>query len=213
MSENLRKLNVGCGGQNLPGYINLDIREYPHTHIFYDLERGGKARMHFSSNINGKEFIDDEIPPWGKAVPDDFFDRILISHVFEHVTNVLGMMQELWRVAKPGCSCVIITPYGSSDSADEDPTHVRRIFKDSMSYFSQAWYGRNDYGYRGDWDYKKRLFMIKKEFRGLSDEDLGKAVAMYRNVVDELHSELVAVKPLREPGFEIAVPSTAFKFV
>lgn len=195
-SKDLVKLNVGCGGQVLPGYINLDKVDYPHTHIKYDLEDG--VQMYFKT---------------GEIVPDNYFDRILISHTFEHVTNILQMMTELWRVAKPGCSCVVITPYGSSDNADEDPTHVRRIFKDTYHYFSQAWYGKNSYEYGGDWEYIRRIFVINSEYRNLNEVDLGRAVAVYRNVVSEFHAELRAIKPRRESGFVPHEASTAFKFL
>lgn len=201
--ENLKKLNVGCGGQPLPGFVNLDRMSYQHVDILYDLESGSKM-----------EWFKHGYPSAHEIVPENYFDRILVSHVFEHITNVFGMMTELWRVAKPGCSMVIKCPYGSSDNADEDPTHVRRIFKDSFQYFSQAWYGKNDYGYRADWDYVKRQFDLDGNvFDPSADaEAVGLAVAQLRNVVAEFIVELVAVKPARAPGFAPKDPITRFTF-
>jgi hypothetical protein len=42
-------------------------------------------------------------------------------------------MQELWRVAKPDAILGIRCPHGASDDADEDPTHVRRMFPRSFA--------------------------------------------------------------------------------
>lgn len=137
-----------------------------------------------------------------------------MSHTFEHITRILPLMEELWRIAKPGCSLVIITPYGSSDNADEDPTHVRRVFKDTFFYFSQAWYGQADYGYRGDWDYRLRQFKVDASLfdNSVTEEQIGLAVGQMRNVVLEFLVELVAVKPARAPGTKLEREvTTSFK--
>ena len=76
---------------------------------------------------------------------DNSATHILMSHVLEHIQNPLPMMEELYRVAKPGCLMVIACPYGSSDDAWEDPTHVRPIFASSTLYFSQPAYWKADY--------------------------------------------------------------------
>lgn len=190
-----KKLNIGCGGRKLSGYVHLDRSPYSHVEITYDLESG--QRMYWDT---------------GALVADNTFDRMLMSHVIEHIRNPLPMMQELHRVAKPGCKLAILAPYGSSDNAWEDPTHVRAIFMDSMMYFSQAWYEHNDYGYRGDWQFSKRLFVLHKEFSKAPEEQLGAMIQHYRNMVVEFQCELVAVKPIRKHPFEFDPPQTAFKF-
>ena len=206
--DTLKKLNIGCGGTVLPGWINLDSHPYPHLDIKYDLESGLKLfwSKHPESDL---PCGDMEI-----EVPDNYFDRMLMSHVFEHIRNPLPMMQELWRVAKPGCKLAIITPYGSSDNAWEDPTHVRAVYMDTYMYFSQCWYGKNDYGYRGDWHFKKRVLLLNKEFftQDATDQQIGYTVQHMRNVVVEFQAELIAVKPMRVHPFDYETPQTAFKF-
>jgi SAM-dependent methyltransferase len=200
-SNSLRKLNIGCGGKIIPGFINLDKFPHAHVDIIYDLESGEK--MHWRGTT---------LP---QMVPDNTFDRMLMSHTFEHIRNILPCMQELWRVAAPGCRLAIITPYGSSDNAWEDPTHVRAVFMDSMMYFSQVWYERNDYGYRGDWHFQRRIFHLNKDFftDNPSEQQIGYTLQHMRNIVTEFHCELIAVKPMREHPFESTSPETAFKFV
>lgn len=177
----------------LPGHVNLDIRRP--ADVIFDLENCGFNRMPF---------------------PDNHFDRILMSHVFEHITNVLGMMQELWRVAKPDATMAVLTPYGSSDNADEDPTHVRRVFSKTYIYFSQCWYGQNDYGYRGDWELVRRIYSLDRQlfkWGRPKSEDLEQAIRHQRNVVIEFAAELRAVKPARKAGFAPIDPVTEYKFL
>ncbi|MEO1231820.1 MAG: methyltransferase domain-containing protein, partial [Myxococcota bacterium] len=75
---------------------------------------------------------------------DDAVDVVLASHVLEHIAQPLPLMEELWRIAKPGAWARFRTPYGSSDAAFEDPTHVRQYFLQSYSYFAQPTYWRAD---------------------------------------------------------------------
>lgn len=197
MTSPSKKLNVGCGGKPLDGYVNLDRHRYDHVDILHDLE--SSDFMRWSGTL--------------QLVADDYFDEIVCIHTIEHIRNVLGMMQELWRVAKPGCHLTIVCPYGSTDSADEDPTHVRRIFDHSFTYFSQAWYGRNSYGYSGDWELDTIMFRLKKD-RFLdcqnSAQILGR-IRTLRNVVDEFVAGLVAIKPARAPGFAPKTPRVQYK--
>ena len=199
------KLNVGCGGKPLEGYVNLDKIPYPHVDIIYDLETASNGSlMHFRQDLSKK--------PLGELVPDNTFDEIILVHVIEHIHHVLPMMEELYRVAKPGCRMTIACPYGSTDNADEDPTHVRRIFDNSFVYFSQAWYGNNDYGYRGDWELQHVLFKLRKEFFTdcTDSKQMRIRIKTVRNCVDEFVAGLVAIKPLRKAGFVPVEPKVRF---
>jgi SAM-dependent methyltransferase len=181
-----RRLNVGCGRNILRGWINLDSRGLPGVDIVADLER----------------CADIPIP-----LDDDSIDEILIAHVIEHIRVPLPVMQELHRVARPGAKVVIRVPYGSSDDAWEDPTHVRAYFLQSFGYFSQPFYWRADYGYRGDWQpVKITLVMDGKIYGKMSGNDLLEQVNRQRNVVQEMICELEAVKPIRPPRRELLAP-------
>jgi len=136
--------------------------------------------------------------------PDDSVDEFLASHVIEHLRYPLPFMQELHRVAKPDARAVLRVPYGSSDEAYEDPTHVRQYFLNSFGYFSQPYYWRADYGYRGDWATEKLTLLVDaKRHGGKSVEQIMSEVHTLRNVVKEMIVELRAVKPIREPKAEL----------
>ena len=138
---------------------------------------------------------------------DDSIDELLLSHVLEHIEKPLPLMQELWRVAKPGSRLVARTPYGSSDGAFEDPTHVRQLFLQSFGFFSQPYYWRADYGYRGDWMAERiTLFVGKGGNESLTADQILQKVMTLRNVVQEMVAELICIKPPREPIRELLTP-------
>lgn len=183
------KLNVGCGRNILPGWVNVDSVALPGVDHVVDLE-GCAARAYDA--------------PTPMPFEDNSVDEFLLSHVIEHVRNVLPMMQELYRIAKPDAIMTIRCPHGASDDADEDPTHVRRMFPGSFGYFSQPYYWRADYGYRGDWEMSKLTLNLNDGYKSMLEHpNYVPPIAMMRNVVCEMVATLRAVKPIRPPSREL----------
>lgn len=173
------KLNIGSGRHPLEGFVNVDHAALPGVDLVAELDDPDKVTLPY---------------------PDDHVDEFLLSHVVEHIRFPLPLMQELWRVAKPGATLKILCPYGSSDDAWEDPTHIRPQFLNSFGYFGQGAYGRADYGYRGDWRvHELTLRVAGARYQGMSPADVAADVMAYRNVVLEMRAVLVAVKPARDP--------------
>lgn len=173
------KLNIGSGHSRLPGFTNLDRSSSVGAEIVFDLETcaiGNRLPLEPSSV---KEFH--------------------ASHILEHIHNILPVMEELYRVAEPDAKLLVRVPYGSSDIAFEDPTHVRQFFLNSFTYFGQPAYARADYGYTGDWEEVKRLLILNPG-AAVQPESLEEAQHMLqhmRNSVIEFIVELRAVKPRR----------------
>jgi SAM-dependent methyltransferase len=185
------RVNLGCGHQLFTDCVNVDMSHDVKPDLMWDFTKR----------------------PW--PFPNDTFSSAYCSHLIEHLRDPLAFMEELARVCAPGAVAVFRVPYGSSDNAWEDPTHVRPYFLDSFGYFSQAAYGGADYGYRGDWTCVKREFIIR-EGRGFEQyaEDLESLLALImvqRNVVDEFRVALRNVKPIRDPI--IAREASAINFV
>ena len=174
----MKKLNVGCGRNSISGWLNLDSVALPNVDMVADLEACG----------------DRPLP-----LADDSVDEFLLSHVMVRIRNLLPMMQELHRVAAPNALMTLRVPYGSSDDAFEDPTHVRQCFVGSLGYFSQPYYWRTDYGYRGDWLTESITLHLRPGQSRLSEAELWTRVERERNVVREMVATLRAVKPIREP--------------
>ena len=182
------KLNLGCGRLPIPGWVNLDSAALPGVDVVADLETGTLP------------FEDDSVA------------EIHASHVLEHIHNSLPLMQELHRIARPGALATFRVPYGSSDDADEDPTHVRRYYWRSWAYFSQPQYWRADYGYRGDWEVQEVVLTVIQELKGKSWEETFRAVRERREVVKEMVATLKAIKPPRPTNRELA-RDTLLRFV
>lgn len=182
------KLNLGCGRHILEGWVNIDRVRLPYVDIEAELDPI-KCRDCFGNIIHRLPFEDDSV------------DEFLLSHVLEHITHTLPLMQELHRIAKPGAKMVIRVPHGASDDAWEDPTHVRPYFPGSFGYFSQPYYWRADYGYRGDW------LTEKIELIGTS---YSHSMHTGRNQVQEMVAYLTAVKPIREPLKELQVKPAVY---
>ena len=109
------KLNLGCGTRPIEGWVNAD--KYPPADILHDLE---------------------SLPwPWG----DNSAEEIVLSHVLEHLGPTpdlfLKIMQELYRVCKPGATVMIVVPDPRHDFYLNDPTHVRPITPQMLAMFSK----------------------------------------------------------------------------
>lgn len=110
---NKLKLNIGSGEDYLDGYINLDINTNSNANIIRDLERG--------------------LP-----FDDNKFDEIYCSHVLEHIKSLFFVMNEFWRVLKPGGILIIKVPHGDSEMAYSDPTHIRRFCQYTFTHFTKS---------------------------------------------------------------------------
>ena len=179
-----RRLHLGCGRDIRAGWINLDASPLPGVAVVADLDDCRNTPL-----------------PLADGSIDEFFG----SHVLEHLHNPLPFMQELHRVSSAGAKAVFHVPYGSSDDADADPTHMRRYFVNSFHYFSQLAYTRADYGYRGDWEIKSIALTVPAErYAGASNEQVLEDIRSQRNVVIEMIATLQVVKPIRTPGSQEA---------
>jgi SAM-dependent methyltransferase len=181
----VKRLNLGCGRNPLEGWINLDSARLPGIDVVADLERCANTPLPFD---------------------DDSIDEFLMSHVLEHIRAPLPLMQELWRIAKPTGRLTIRAPYGHSDDAWTDPTHVRPYFIHSFGFFSQPLYWRADYGYRGDWKTNRIVLFLDPRERNTPPQQVMDKVMSLRNVVKEMVAELTAVKPARPPELSLQDP-------
>lgn len=182
MADSVR-LNLGCGRDIRDGWVNIDC-----------------APMAGVDHV--VDFDDKPVLPFA----DDSVTYSEGSHVIEHLRDPLPFMEELWRVTEPGGRAVFRCPYGSTDDADEDPTHVRRMFHGSWFYFGQPHYWRADYGYRGDWQPVQVTLAVSAELAECTDAELYSFIRFQRNVVAEMAAELRCVKPRREQDRDLQEP-------
>lgn len=112
--QRARRLNVGCGNDVRESWVNLDVVGLPGVDVVHDLERR----------------------PW--PFPDGAFDEIELINVLEHLSDTIGTMEELHRLAAPGGRVRIRVPYWNSPDAISDPTHKRSFNESTFDFFDPS---------------------------------------------------------------------------
>ncbi|MEO5373923.1 MAG: class I SAM-dependent methyltransferase [Alphaproteobacteria bacterium] len=111
------KLNLGCGYNYRPDWINADIAPDCNPDVLMDMERF----------------------PW--PFPDSSFHEVAINHALEHVGQLpetyLAVIRELYRVCAHQAKVIITVPHPRHEQYLIDPTHVRPIMPESFLMFSQ----------------------------------------------------------------------------
>ena len=105
------RLNLGCGGDIRPGWVNHDRTMHEGTDVAWDLRH----------------------VPW--PIEDDTCDDVLARDVIEHLPDVVPFMDECWRVLKPDGTLTIGTALAGSKNHWTDPTHFRGFLPESFDYF------------------------------------------------------------------------------
>jgi len=98
-----RVLDLGCGRNKLAGAVGVDRNPASQADLLCDL---------------------DSIPFPFRA---DSFDEIRMSHVIEHLGDVVAVMAEICRIARHGARVFIATPHFSSVHSYTDPGHRQRL--------------------------------------------------------------------------------------
>jgi hypothetical protein len=106
-------LDIGCGTRKAePGALGIDVSARSAADIVWDLDQF----------------------PW--PLESNTYTRIHMSHIIEHVRDVMRSMAEVHRVARAGADVLITTPHFSSHNSYTDPTHVRHLAARSFAYFA-----------------------------------------------------------------------------
>lgn len=109
------KLDIGCGDNKLDDHLGMDYKPFRGVDVVHD------AR----------------IIPW--PFEDETFTLLSASHFLEHITRENGVfidvMNEAWRILKPGGQFRIAVPYGGNTLYNADPTHVNPIVPQTFHYF------------------------------------------------------------------------------
>ena len=104
-------LDLGCGLRKRPGSIGIDVNPRSQADVIHDLNR---FPYPFAQNN---------------------FDEIYCDNVIEHLDDVVKVMEELHRIAKPSALVTIIVPFFPNRYANTDPTHKHFFGLHSFDYF------------------------------------------------------------------------------
>jgi len=158
-------LDLGCGSNKRAGAIGLDCRLGKGVDVVCDLEH--------------------PLP-----LADEVADEIHAHHVLEHVRNLILLMEEIYRVCRPGAIVHVSGPYYTSRGAFRDPTHVRFLTEDTFQYFEVP----TDYGVRTDFVIERIEYGVRRPFRYLPSFLVKYCRRHLWNVVDTFWVTLRAVK-------------------
>jgi SAM-dependent methyltransferase len=127
----MKILDLGCGKNKMEGAIGVDREKYPGVDVVHNL--------------------DDYPYPF----KDNEFDFVNCSHIIEHVEEPLRLLEEIYRIAKPGAEVRIVTPHYSSQLSYGDMTH-----KHHLGYTSFLWLSG-----RGKFEIKKIQLVFSDIYR------------------------------------------------
>ncbi len=95
----MRTLDFGCGFHKREGAVGADITRGSSADVIANLDQ-------FSYPFRDKAF-----------------DLVIMHQVIEHLTDVPGVMEEVWRISKSDAVVEGATPHYSSVASYTDPTH------------------------------------------------------------------------------------------
>jgi SAM-dependent methyltransferase len=171
------RLDLGCGPRKKDGFLGVDQFAFPGVDHVVQL---GRAPLPFD---------------------DASVDEVHASHFLEHLTapERCQLLNELYRVMKPGAKATIIIPHWGSTRAYGDPTHqwppVSEMF---FYYLSRAWRAEQaphtdkanwpegyDCDFEATWGYSLNpaLSVRNAEYQAF-------AINNYREAVQDIHATL-----------------------
>lgn len=110
----LKIIDIGCGThKQIPWATGVDRHPLPGVDVVADLEAG-------------LPFRDGEI------------DHVYAVHFFEHVRDLVSLMNEIHRCLKPTGVLHVMVPNCTAVNAIADPTHVRLFNRQAFKYFCAA---------------------------------------------------------------------------
>ncbi|MCK9532298.1 MAG: methyltransferase domain-containing protein [Gammaproteobacteria bacterium] len=104
-------INLGCGNKKEPGEVGVDIIPTPEVDIVADLN---KYPLPFADNS---------------------VDIVRSSHCFEHLDDLVALMEDIHRMLKPGGILEFTVPHVSNIEFFRDPTHKHAFTLGTMDYF------------------------------------------------------------------------------
>jgi len=172
------RLNMGCGSDIRTGYINLDNAELEGVDVAHSLES------------------------FPYPFEDDTFEEIILINVLEHLEDTIKVMEEIWRIARPGAKVILRVPYWNSMDSITDPTHKKFFNQNTFDFFdpstkrcrNRPYYSTARFSIDREFYYVKFLKYFKTRnplFKGLLD-----IVSHHlNNVIWVLEYELKVLKP------------------
>lgn len=128
------KLVIGCGEKRYEGAVHADVRKTPTVDVICDLDT----------------------LPW--PFESEFFSEVIAEDIIEHLKEIIPVVEECWRVLRPGGTLWIQTPHYTSPNSYHDPTHRWHLSEHSFDYFDPTTTFGEKYSF-----YSPKKFQILKK--------------------------------------------------
>lgn len=104
--EGARVLDVACGS----GYGSYEMANRGRAAMVVGVDISQSAIEYCCSHYQAKnlEFIKGDAT--SLEFPDDSFDTVVSFETIEHLADIEGYLDEIYRVTKPGGACLVSTP-------------------------------------------------------------------------------------------------------
>ena len=137
--DSLTLLNLGCGNDIHPTYINLDLRPFPGVDVEHDIT---------------------------KPLPfaDNSFAEVHANHVLEHFIDMIPIMNEVFRVLQPGGIFKITVPWWTGTWARGDPYHLKFFDDTSFNPYSDQYQSYKFLGIDGPWERTSQTYQERDDF-------------------------------------------------
>jgi predicted SAM-dependent methyltransferase len=109
----MRGINIGCGMDYKPGWLNTDLSKTAKADIVHDIRT-------------------EKLP-----VDDNSADVVYCSGVLEQILeneHLIHAVNEAWRVLRPGSEFQIVVPNAEHSIAFQDPMDVRKFVPKTFDY-------------------------------------------------------------------------------
>lgn len=167
------KIDLGCGPNKKEGFIGVDQINFPNVDVVMHL---GKDKLPFADN-SVVEFH--------------------CSHFMEHLTanERTHVVNELYRVMKPGAKGIVVVPHWASCRAYGDPTHVWPPVSEFWFYYlKKEWRAANaphtdiehfEHGFNCDFEVTYG-YALRQDLLTRNQEYQMFAVANYKEVCQDI---------------------------
>lgn len=142
------RLDIGCGANKQHGFVGIDIRDLPGVDVVHNIELFPWPLPNECANFAMASHLLEHINPTGGDARLKPLIELLISKkvlTAEEIRKTLGevdsgpifirLMDEIWRILKPGGQFIAAFPYAGSSGFFQDPTHINNINEATLAYF------------------------------------------------------------------------------
>ena len=107
----ITRLHLGCGRRKQPDAIGVDIHPASDADVIADLNQ---FPYPFAPNS---------------------FEEIICEHILEHLLDLIAVVDEIYRIARPNARLIVEVPHFSSVFYYQDPTHHHAFTSRTFDYF------------------------------------------------------------------------------